>query len=199
MSNKSNIKIFPESKREQVAEEWEEKHARANGIFTEKDRKYLWQIERYEDSPSSRSHRRNGIEKRAVNGIRDMFYLAMIDSDKQDDIMEKLEKPHPELGTFRDSVAGLVHFAYRNMDYDERWLEQTIQSGIVEALGFSDRVGGEVSVDIDVNDGYDLDKLESMLDENPDALTPAEIGYLAKDGRLDPEEVEDLESVWLHA
>jgi hypothetical protein len=198
MSGENNIKIFPESKVQKVAEEWDEKHARGRGIFTEKDRKYLWRIKQYDDSPSSLSKRRKAIEKRTTDGIRDLYYLPMIEDYKQDHIVENLENPHPEIGTFRDAIAGLIHFAYRNMDYDERWLEQTIQAGIIEALGFSDRVGGDATVEIDVNDGYDLDKLESMLDENPEALTPAEIGYLAKDGRLDPEEIEDLESVWLH-
>lgn len=182
---------------QRMAEDWEDKYARERGIFTDTDRKYLFHVKKYENRPEAQSRRRGAIRERAVNGIRDLFYLPMIDEDQWADIFDELAESDAPTGGLRWSVSRLIAFLHESDKVTHEWLEETIAAGIDEAeesMSEKYRDGG-ASVDIDPPKKYDLNELEDQIDGgNAEKLSPVEVGVLVKAGRVDPNELAKLDT-----
>lgn len=177
--------------------EWPESMQRPRGILTDTDRRFLWGVKEYE-SPVSRSGRRGQIRDRFADGLRDLAYLSMLDDGQREDVLAKIDaETNP--GELRDAVSTLVEFLYFGQDTDIEWLEETVAHGVLN--GESRRVddstvygGTEVNVEIDVSRGHDVDRLEEQLRSGQHhTLSPAEIGVLVREGRIDPDDLEQLQ------
>lgn len=194
-SEKESTPTSRESMLEWVAERWEEHYDRPRGIFTDVDRRYLWGIKEYDNSVT-RSERRSTIRTRAVNGILDLFYLTMLPEGQREKVISTLRED-VEFGEFRSAVSSFVNFLYLGLDGDKEWLEEAVSMGVHNAemeLDEVDRYGiQEVSVDIDISRGHDLDQMKERLHEAPHTLTPTEIGILVREGQVDREGMESLD------
>jgi hypothetical protein len=179
-----------------TGEGWPESYQRPRGIFTDVDRQFLWGVKEY-DSRVTTSERRGGIRDRAVEGLRDLNYLTFLDDGQREDVFEKLEAETPE-GQLRVGVSALIEFLYRGLDADVEWMEETIAHGIQRAEAErdeADRYGSRtVDVDIEVSHGYDLDRLERIVEKGrAPTLTEAEIGALVRGNRVDADNLSELQ------
>jgi hypothetical protein len=127
----------------------------------------------------------------------------MLDEGYRGRIFARLEE---ETGRaeVRASVAALVEFLYIGLDGDVEWFEETVAHGIHNAEGelqddektfyAGSGLGPRVDVDIEVTRGYDVDEIEARLRSVGGAglLTPAEVGVLVREGRVDEEDIWDL-------
>lgn len=188
---------------EMVKEDWEEEYERSRGILTDTDRKFLWGITSYKHAQTT-SDRKSKIRERIVNGIKDLSYLTRLSGDQRGKIFEKIDKKS-DSGELRSAVASLLQVLYLELDGDIEWFEETIAHGISNAereMKDEDKtfysgsgVDAGVSVDIQVTRGYDVDEIEERFRSGlGHTLTPAEVGVLVREGRVDPDELPALDS-----
>ena len=200
-----------DSKRDQVddSDESEENHGSAiyriakdivrervdnpRGIFTESDREFLADDKQYEHK-QSRSNKLRDIRERVTNGILDLQGLLSLPSDQQEKILSGME-----LGEFHESVAALIAFAYTGLDENIGAIEQMVESGLYRATQLSresgDRPIEHVEVDINVVYGHDADEIYERWKRGDGVeLTPAEIGILVREGKLEPEDYRSLKT-----
>lgn len=181
-------------------EYWEENYERPRGMFTDTDRRYLWGAVDYAHRQTE-SVRRQDIRERAVNGIRDLLYLGMLQDRDRRMVFEELEEERD----LRSAVTSLIEFLYVGLDGDLEWFEETLAHGIsnAESKQRPDDVtyyaGGEVDagvdVDITVREGFNVDRIERQLREGEGhTLTPTEIGVLVREGRLNEGDLHLLDS-----
>lgn len=178
-------------------EEWPETFERPRGIYTDVDRQFLWGVKEY-DSRVTTSERRGGIRDRTVEGLRDLSYLRFLDDGQREDVIENIKAAAPE-GELRESVSALIEFLYRGMDGDEGWLEEAIAHGIERAEAERDKVDrygmSTVDVDIEVAHGHNLDRLKRTVEDGKaHTLTPAEVGALVRSGRVDADDLQELQA-----
>lgn len=186
-------------------DEWPEEMERERGILSDTDRQFLWGVKDYDDSPSTVSQRRGTIRDRFVNGFLDLSLLDLLNERQRESIVERLEQ-EGEVAQLRQSVADLVAFAYREMDGDTEWLEETLMQAIDKAeremqpddkeyyTGIRTGFLVDVDVEIDVDRGYDVDEIEERFRSGyANTLTPAEVGVLVREGRVDPDELDRLD------
>lgn len=184
-----------------VEDEWEDRFERDRGMLTDTDRQFLWGVKTY-DSKVTRSERRRAIRERVEHTLLDLFYLTMLDDDQRERVFEAIEGGQ-EPGELRSAVASLVEFLYLGLDGDVEWFEETLSHGIHNAerelqdnektfyAGAS--VDAGVDVDIEVTRGYDVGEIEARLRSGRgNTLTPAEVGVLVREGRVDEEDIWDL-------
>lgn len=173
---------------------------RERGILTDVDRQFLLGVKDYKTRQQN-SERRGIIRDRIVNAIRDLSYFSKLDEDYRQRVFSAVENETGR-GELRESVAALIQFLYLGIDADLEWFEETIAHGISNAErelqndgtyypGSS--VDAGVNVDIEVTRGYDVDEIEERLRAGQDhTLTPAEVGVLVREGRIDDEDIWDL-------
>lgn len=178
-------------------EDWKEHFERPRGMLTDTDRQFLWGLKSYEDSPAGLSHRRTDIRNRVVNGVLDLSYLSMMELEQREQIFETLEQETVG-GSLRDTVASFIEFLYFGLEGDTEWLEESIAMGVYNGLaeveGVDSYGGREVTVDIDVKSGYNIDRLlQQLRDGQGHTLSPTEIGVLVREGLLSADDIEELE------
>lgn len=184
-----------------MADDWEEKRERPRGMLTDTDRQFMWGVKEYPHE-STASNRRADIRERMENGLRDLFYLTMLSDRDRERILDDLEE-HGEPGELRSAIASLIQFLYIGLDADEEWFEETLAHGIGNAenellpddktyySGASVEAG--VDVEIDIKRGFDVDEIEERLRAGRGTtLTPAEVGVLVREGRVDEGDIWDL-------
>jgi hypothetical protein len=96
-----------------------------------------------------------------------------------------------------DSFAALVSFIYSGLNGNVQAIEEMVEAGILRAelRGFDEHQGGarSVEVDIDITFEHDVEEIyERYKRGEGDELSPAEIGVLVREGRLGPEDYENL-------
>jgi hypothetical protein len=110
------------------------------------------------------------------------------------------EKIFDELDAADDldiSVHLLIAFLYLGMEDDRPLFEDCIERGVYWGAAAADGPpsGGKISnvdLSLDLEFDPDIDRLVERL-ENGEELTDAEIGAVAKAGRLEPEHLDDLD------
>jgi hypothetical protein len=180
-----------------VGNEWEEKHERPRGIFTDTDRRFLWGLKNYKNEETS-INRRKEIRNRASNGIQDLFYLSMLEQRDRKRVFEQLEE-ETEPGALHSAISTLIEFVYLGIGNDKDQLEEMISLGVNRAEDTSDASGlyqggvKEVTVDIDIDYEYDAEAIYQRFQEGEGyRLTPAEIGVLVKQGMLGAEDLDEM-------
>lgn len=177
--------------------EWTDHYQRPRGILTDTDRQFLWGLIEYDSAPT-RSERRSTIRERFVNGIRDLSYLTHLEDKQRETLFSELEE-ETEPGGIRGLTATFLEFLYTEFDGDTEFLEETVAHGVSNAEGRlaedSTHYGGtQVDVEIDVSRGHNVDRLEEQLRSGQHhTLTPAEIGVLVREGRVEPDDLEELQ------
>lgn len=167
---------------------------RPRGILSPTDREYLCGLKEYEHAQSE-ANRRQDIRKRVQNGLEDFVLLwLLLDRNEMELIFDSLDEE-----TIHNSFSSMFAFAYRGLDSDKNWLEEIIESGVLLGANYdtSDRREGEatdVEVSIDIEYNPDVDAIYGRLkSEGADQLTPREIGVLVREGKIDAEELAELE------
>lgn len=181
-----------------TGEKWPEEMERPRGILNDADRQYLYGVKEY-DTRQSEYERRKGIRERVSNGLLDIQILTLLDAEQQERVVQQVGD-----GELRESFADFVAFLYLQLDTGEtgigEWLEEAVSLGVTKGYD-QKRAEGEyyghphVEVDIDVEDAYNVDEIEDRLEEGyGHTLTPAEIGILVREGRVDVDELEQLDN-----
>lgn len=182
-------------------EEWPESMERDRGILTDIDRQFIWGTKTY-DNKVTRSERRRTIRNRFEDGIRDLSYLTMLSERDRGKVVSSIQEAGSP-GELRSAIANLISFLYLELD-DVEWFEETVAHGISNAEGelldgettyyTGSSLGADVDVDIEVRRGYNVDEIEERLRAGEEhTLTPAEVGVLVREGRVDPDDLETLD------
>ena len=181
-------------------EDWDE-FDRPRGMLTNTDRKYLWGGKEYKHEQTA-INRRKDIRERFENGIFDLSNLKKLSERDRAKLFQAIEEQNSDPGGLRDAVTSLIQFLYLGLDLEPEWFEQTVSRGIdaaVSELDDADRYGGQqVSVDIEISRGHNLDRLEKQVKNGQGhTLTTTEMGVLVREGRLSPEDLEELHETGL--
>lgn len=180
-----------------------EPEERDRGILTDVDRRFLTGFKDYNNRPQ-RSERRGIIRDRIVNAILDLSYLSSLDEGFRGRVLTRLDE-ETDRGELRKSMAALVEFLHLGTDEDIEWFEETIALGIINAqrelqdvertFYTGERLAAGVDVDIDITRGYDVDEIEERFRAGRgNTLTPAEVGVLVREGRVETDELVALDS-----
>lgn len=164
---------------------------RERGLFTKTDREFLLGRKEY-DYEQSAINKRRDIRNRLEDGILDLQLLPYIAASERSKFFDNFDK-----GELHESIARLMVFLYSGLDGNTEAIEQMIESGIFKAErgGVEGFEGGarDVEVSIELTLEYDVDEIYQRFKRGyGDDLTPAEIGVLVREGRLSPEDYEDL-------
>lgn len=164
---------------------------RDRGLFTTSDREFLLGVKEYEYEQSAINKRRD-IRDRLYSGLLDLQLLANVDPSERDKLFDSLDQAE-----LHESISVLIAFVYSGLGGNIEAIEQMIRSGIYKAeRGSIEGFGGgarDVEVNIDVTREYDVEEIYARFERNSgDNLTPAEIGVLVREGRLDPDDYEQL-------
>ena len=164
---------------------------RERGLLTRTDREFLVGIKEYEHDQSAINKRRD-IRTRVCSGLLDLQLLGRVSDTDRERIFSQIDK-----GDIHESIAVLIAFTYSGLDGNTRAIEQMVESGLFKAErgGIEGYQGGakDVNVDIDLTLEYDVEQIYDRFKEGRgDDLTPAEIGVLVREGRLDPEDYKEL-------
>jgi hypothetical protein len=175
-----------------VIEQLQQRHlGRDRGLFTTTDREFLLGIKQY-DHEQSKINKRRDIRSRIGDGLIDLQLLDRISNSDRDKIFSQLEH-----GEIHESIARLVAFVYTGLDGNTSAIEQMVESGLFKAErgGITGYSGGARDVDVTINLTleYDVEDIYQRFERGySDYLTPAEIGVLVREGRLKPEDYEEL-------
>lgn len=164
---------------------------RDRGLFTTSDREFLLGVKDYEHQQSAINKRRD-IRDRLYAGLFDLQLLANVDPTERDKLFGKIDR-----GELHESISVLIAFVYSGLDGNIEAIEQMIRSGIYKAeRGGVEGYGGgarDVEVTIDITREYDVEEIYARFEHgSSDDLTPAEIGVLVREGRLDPDDYKRL-------
>lgn len=166
---------------------------RPRGILSQTDREYLCGLKEYAQ-PQTDANRRQEIRERVLNGMKDFVFLVFGLPEKQrEQIFEALE----EDDELEDVLGLIVSFVYLGLDKERPRFEGCLERAILQAENLDklfESAGRATDVDVSLSVEYnpDVDRLVGRLDRGDD-LTAAEIGALVKAGRLDPEDLDQLE------
>lgn len=168
---------------------------RTRGLLSDTDRKYLAGLKDYKHEQSG-ANRRQEIRERVVNGLQDFLLLwCLIDEAELAKIFAELQADR----VLNDSLAAAIAFMYRGLDGEGGRLGSVIEDGVYAAANLDEggRWAGEAeSVDatIDIDWNPDVDDIYRRYKRGEGAqLTPTEIGILVRSGKIDPDDIEDLE------
>lgn len=209
-SNISGINSVSEHPRNEVAEEAKQLAARMNerkekrepslqdrnrGILSSVDRKFLFGEKEYEHKQSV-SNRKQDIRNRVSNSFQDFILLSslMRNSEKQ-----KIFQSEMDDIILDESLKKMISFVYNGIDRDRSRLEDIISRGVHEAINENNREqnSGEathVSTIIDIQRKPDVDRLYDKLQSGEaNQLTDNEVGALIRSGKLNSEDIEELE------
>lgn len=192
--------VPPTALEQHLAEQWEDRMERPRGILTDTDRRFLWGVKEYPHDTTA-LNRRGEIRDRFKHGVMDLFYFMLLNESDRRKTLEAVRGDFGD-GELREAVVSLIAFLYAGVDNGTDWLEGTVERGV--SLGetrlkhslknYYVKEESLVDVDITVRHGYDVERIEEQLRAgSADSLTPAEIGILARDGRLDENDLEDIE------
>lgn len=167
---------------------------RPRGILSNTDREYLCGLREYSHDQSE-LNRRQAIRERTINALRDFHLLWLLLEDVE---WEKIfEAFDPE--EINHTFSAMLAFMYLGIDQDTGRMEEIIQRGIFLGANYdtSGRWSGEatdVDVSIDIEYEPNVDTLyERLKTGDGDELTPGEIGALVRAGKLEADDLEDLE------
>jgi hypothetical protein len=147
---------------------------------------------------------RKRLKERVQEGLHDFPLLVEhLDEKTRREIFEDLEENHGP-GALRSAVASVVELLYLSLDGDCKGVEEAVRQGVENAereLQDDDKtyyqVGSPVmtDVEIDISPGYDVDEIEERFQAGlGNTLSPIEAGVLVKAGRIEPDEVGELEN-----
>ena len=167
---------------------------RPRGILSPTDREYLCGLKDYSHSQTE-LNRRQSIRERTIEAIRDFnLLLILLEGTERDKIIEAFEAE--ELNT---AFWSMIAFMYIGIDQDVSRMEELLERGIYFGANYklSGRWSGkanDVSVEIDIEYEPNLESLYERVEEGEgNQLTPAEIGSLVKAGKLNPQDLAELE------
>ncbi|WP_158056007.1 hypothetical protein [Halorussus halophilus] len=170
---------------------------RPRGILSEADRDYLCGEKEYKHAQSE-ANRRQEIRERITNGLEDFILLwVLLDERERTKIFEEMGD-----NRLKDSLAGMVAFTYLGLDQDADRLEDIIENGVYfgSNIDESGRWAGEaidVDASIDIEYNPDVGGIYKRFKEGKGhQLTPAEIGVLVREGKLDGADINSLEGSW---
>jgi hypothetical protein len=167
---------------------------RPRGILSQTDREYLCGLKEYAQ-PQTDANRRQDIRERVLNGMQDFVMLVFgLPEKEREKIFETLEA-HDEL---EDVLGMMVAFVYLGLDKERPRFETVLERAILQAenldkLFQSAGRATEVDVALSVEYNPDIDRLVGRL-ERGDELTAAEIGAVVKAGRLEPEQLDEIQN-----
>lgn len=166
---------------------------RTRGLFTESDRQFLLGEKEYEYEQSSINKRRD-IRNRIHHTFLDFKFLRYLSESERDKLFSELD-----LREVHEGVSDLIAFVYAGTDGNVHAIEEIVKSGLskAEVGGFAGYKGGvrNVEVDIELTFEHDVEEIYKRFKQTGGRdLTPAEVGVLVREGRLDPDEYEQL--VW---
>lgn len=171
---------------------------RPRGILSKVDRAYLFG-EREFEYRQSELNRQQDIRERVVDSLQDFILLDTLLSEKQTNKIFNEEIDNEILNT---SIESFVSFVYSGLNKDTARLENIIESGVFAAskTNTDSRLQGEVTnvdVSIDIYRTPDIDELYKKFQQGDiDSLTDSDIGMLVRSGKLNSEEIEELETVF---
>jgi len=168
---------------------------RPRGILSPTDRDYLCGLKDYNHNQTE-LNRRQAIRERITEAIRDFDFLwLLLDDSERQKVINSFEAE--ELDT---ALSSNIAFMYLGLDGDVDHLEKILEQGIYQAVNYevSGRWSGgadEVSVNINIERHPDVNQLYSRFRKGKGKrLTPAEIGHLVQAGKLNSQDLEDLET-----
>lgn len=168
---------------------------RPRGILSPTDREYLCGLKDYSHSQTE-LNRRQSIRERTIEGIRDFNYLwLLLEESEWKKVIEAFEIE--ELNT---AFSSMLASMYIGIDQDTGRMEDIVERGLYLGANYdtSDRWTGKannVTVEIDIDYEPDVDRLYERIEKGEGAqLTSAEIGALVRAGKIDSEDLSELES-----
>jgi len=168
---------------------------RPRGILSNTDREYLCGLRDYKHAQTE-ANRKQDIRERVINALHDFVLLGLLldDEEREKIFIEEFDEDELHL-----SLEWLISFVYLGLEQDEKRLEDIISNGVYFGANFdkSGRWAGDatdVDASIDVEYNPDVDKIYKQFQEGEgDQLTPAEVGVLVRSGKLEPEDLDELE------
>jgi len=175
---------------------------RPRGLLSHDDRLFVAGMKEFE-WPQSESNARRRVIKRIANGFVDFSLLRWLDESEGEDVLEELADDD-----LHRRVSDLITFVYQASGRDADALSSMIEAGVLhgenselgkgpsKANAVHPHTGGASSVDvtIQIERNPDVDRIHKQFQEDGgDALTPKEIGVLVRAGRLDADDLDDLE------
>lgn len=168
---------------------------RPRGILSPTDRDYLCGLKDYSHKQTE-LNRKQEIRQRTTEAIRDFDLLwLLLDESERNDVIKSFETD--ELDT---ALSSIVAFIYLGLDGEIKHLERVLERGIYQAANYevSGRLSGgasKVSVNIDIDRYPDIDELYSRFRKGQGRqLTPTEIGHLVQAGKINSQDLEELET-----
>jgi hypothetical protein len=164
---------------------------RKRGLFTESDRQFLLGNKEYEHQQSSINKRRD-IRNRIHHTFLDFQFLRYLSESERDKLFSEIESRE-----LHHSVSDLIAFIYGGTDGNIQAIEEMVKSGLSKAEigGLDGYQGGarNVGVDIELIFEHEVEEIYKRFKQTGGRdLTPAEIGVLVREGRLNPDDYEQL-------
>lgn len=168
---------------------------RPRGILSQTDREYLCGQKEYKHAQSE-ANRRQKIRERISNGLQDFSMIWwLLNADERDQIFDEMDSE-----TLFECLSGMIAFSYLGLGKDDDRLEEVVNRGVYLGANYdpTDRSMGkatDVNTSIDIEYDPDIDELyERLQNGQGDQLTPAEIGVLVREGKLEQSDLAQLQS-----
>lgn len=170
---------------------------RPRGILSHTDREYLCGLREYEHVQSE-ANRKQEIRERIANSFLDFRLLVRLHDDD-----EQYEALRNELGVenLYRSFESLVAYVFKlGLFHQVGTLEKLIERGVYIGVntGESEPLAGkaaDVETTININYQPHVERLVQQLEDGEvEQFTPAEIGVLAQEGKLDADDLETIEN-----
>lgn len=165
---------------------------RPRGILSMTDREYLCGLKDYAQ-PQTDANRRQDIRERVKNGLEDFWLLVLfLKRDEREKIVEDLGQDATE-----EVIASMAAFSYLALEQDQPRFEECLERGILMAAN-RDKLfrsaGRATDADVSIGVEYnpDPEKLYRQLEQGKN-LTDAEVGVLVRHGKVDGEDLEELQ------
>lgn len=172
---------------------------RPRGILSKTDREFLCGLKDYAHAQSE-ANRRQDIRERVVNGLKDFTILwLLLDPEERAQIFKEMGETETN-----HCIESMITFAFLGINQDLTRLEDRIEHGVLFGANYdtAGRWAGEatdVDISIDIDYQPDVDALYDQFEEgNADQLSPADIGVLVRAGKIDPEDLAQLEDTGGH-
>jgi len=165
---------------------------RPRGVLSPTDRDYLCGLKKYAQ-PQTDANRRQDIRERVENGLKDFALLWLfLERDEREKVFDEFGEDGAD-----EAIASMNAFAYLGVDQDTARLEECIERGVLNAAN-ADKLfrsagratDADVSIDIEYNP--DVEKLYRRFEEGGQ-LSNAEVGVLVRSGKLDIEDIKELQ------
>lgn len=169
---------------------------RPRGLLSHTDREFLVGLKDYKHEQSE-ANRRQDIRERVAHGLRDFLLLWWLMDDQE---LVKVFADLHEKQDLNDSLGATLAFMYRGLDRDEVRLERIVEEGVYAAdnMDKKGRWAGDtdsVDVTIDIERNPDLNAIYDRFRHGDSAqLTPTEIGILVRAGKIESDELGELEA-----